>query len=301
MNVYLWDIIKIFLTALVGGGLTGLILNIIKIRKICKKNKEKKLAEKAIKRSEEKGKNSNEEMEATFNSLPNKKKKRKIRRKQIIIIGIIAVVLLALGTGLWFLNNNGSAPPLITFSPNNGIRIYDNFITVDVTSGSTDDKYDYFISTTSSTLWNSPDFRGTTNTTYTFYNLKAETSYYIGVADYGKNDETLISSCYKYITTKKLQNLQIYEIYDRTADIKPDYETIPVNTSDTIYFKARFYPNPDYLARFDVNNDGVVDNNDIVALQEYVSNGTTNSIPNSPTEYNYTGLSPETTTIIREM
>ena len=181
------------------------------------------------------------------------------------------------------------------------IRIFDNFITVIVTGGSDGDRYDYCIIPESefnaTTFWDCIDWDDTTVTAYTFANLKANTSYYIGVANYGTTYTNNIGYKWELVTTRKLQNLQDYEIYDGKAISKPDSETISENTTDTVYFRTRFFPNPDFLARFDVNDDGVVDEIDVERLQEYV-NGTY-SIPNPITTIEYTGISARTVEVAR--
>lgn len=132
-------------------------------------------------------------------------------------------------------------------------------------------------------------------------NLKADTRYTVGVVNYGSTGQRnpVSQTSDIHTSTRKLKNLQLYTIYDRTDSLMSDWEEVPENTADTIYFRAKFSANPDFLARFDVNNDGVVDNNDVIALQEVVDGKRT--IPDliARTQYNYVGFSMVNMEILR--
>jgi nucleoside diphosphate kinase len=167
---------------------------------------------------------------------------------------------------------------------------HDNYIKASVIGGVEGDKYDYYISTISDELWTNKVADRIADTTYSFMNLKTETKYYIGVVCY-ENGTAYKGQSNANSTTRKLLNLQHYEIYDREggqARGKADYTEIVENTKNTINFRTKFYPNPDYLGRLDVNDNGVIDDIDLISLQESLLGIYT--IPNQRTSYQYTWL-----------
>jgi hypothetical protein len=189
------------------------------------------------------------------------------------------------------------------------ITPYDNYITIEVEGGAEGDLYEYFISRTPEDLWDNPDWATVlTNTTHTFgvnqhgYSppLMTNTRYYIGVINRGQEGlptDTVQSYISAQVYTTRLQNLQHYAVYGRRSVSMPDHEEIPENTHDTVHFRVRFFPNDDFLARFDVNNDGVVNQDDVIALQQAIEG--TFEILNPITQVEYTGISAQTVDVIR--
>lgn len=191
-------------------------------------------------------------------------------------------------------NPINTTPPLEITSSNpkiifDDVKVYDNYIKVTVTGGESSDWYRYYITTIQTDLWDNPEEGNVTNDNqFIFRNLQADTKYYLGVICYS-NSLAIKGSSNATITTRTLINLQHYEVYDRQAISKTDHTTIKANTEDTVYFKVRFFPNPDYLGRFDVNNDGVVDERDVEALQQAIDG--TYIISNRYISYNYAWVS----------
>ena len=75
-----------------------------------------------------------------------------------------------------------------------------------------------------------------------------------------------------HTATRKLRNLQEGEIYDSTkvSQVQLDEEELKENTHDTIYFRTRFFANPDFLDRFDINLDGEFNQTDVNLLESIV-------------------------------
>jgi hypothetical protein len=129
------------------------------------------------------------------------------------------------------------------------------------------------------------------NIEFSITGLKANTDYFFQVGEVDENNNfvahtPLNNSSYGRARIPGLRNMQTVERYGRVSVQYEGHINIPENTEDTIYFQFRFVANPDFLARFDINGDGIVDERDVEVLRNYLFNDL--AIENPSTVVGYT-------------